>query len=1565
MRTLNKIKIAIAALFVGLLCSSPLASLAQNENGVTDQGESTTKVGGSYVNENGKFVCWPRVTSYGKLLTYGPVVTTDSVNSITSTTATLYGNVVHDGWCGVTEQGFEVSTDANFTTIVAKVVMNPQPSFTPCIYPACLCAGNEYHKEVTGLTAGTHYYYRAYAKNPCAPAPSYGDTLEFETPGAAFTVSVTPDDAVVFCPGATGSQNLTYTVSYSPSTIPSPTFQWYFDGTEVSGETGSSYTRTYTNSVGSHTVKCEVTSSGVTRDGSVTTAVSNYTVPSLAISGDASICAGATGNLTASTGFDSYAWSSNVYSSTANEATYKNAGTYTVTATTSDDCTATASTSVTVNSPAISGTLSVSSQTICYGADATLTASFSGTSTGTLSYQWYQGSTALSEQTSSTLNLTAPTASGTYTCVLTADVNGCTVSTTSSGMLTVNHPVADIASLTASPSSVCSGETSTLTATVGSTTGTLSYQWKKGSSNVSGSSLTLTTDPITANTTYSLTQTATVGSCTATDTKSVEVAVTTPSVTTNAVTGKTCVAATFNANNSGCSDARGFVYSSTNTTPTCGGSDCTPVIDGTGTGNWSSSITDLTPDTKYYVQAWVNTNGTYTYGGVVNFKTEPINLTVSAQNGTINLCSELKQTVVTMTATPDCDADNAGNNYAWSLSPAYPYTASADGKTITVTVTSSTSERIDVTGTCTLTHSTGYTVTASDYSIIYKEGTSPDICVCEDSYNGTVAITDVTNINASTIQWYAGTDATGTPIPALNGQTGINTGSYAEGYYTIKCASPLGCVNTRTVTLGFPFKRCASLGTTGNTSESIDAGGVWQITDNRSANGNTSTTYRVIQIGSQCWMAENLRYKQAVDGLTAGISRTDLVNQSIYTYPIYFTWPEPGSRMNNWTAAQNWSAADVTARYGYLYTWVGAMDMPATVQTRGTLFPPVQRDYHIQGVCPDGWHLPTDGEFFQLEHELGVSRADSAVVTTCIRLDNEPDDPRLRTTRGSENDAGTVAATGCDWYQNAAAHCPQDYCYDVRNDRGFSAVPAGVFVPEHDPIARSFQLVGQYANFWTASQAVNLHVGHEDFSDAAYTHHLIASQAGWGRYRADKHNGFSVRCVRDMVTTTTPTNVTTSSATVGGTVLEDAEYTITEYGICWSNTGTPSISGSHRAAGSNTGPFTMNLTSADIPSGEYQYCAYAINSEGVYYGLTKTVQILAAPQVETVSYSDISTSPNSITLHGNLISTGGEATTVRGICWGTSANPTLSDNVATATGSGTGEYSVTITPPSASTTYHYCAYATNSLGTVYGNDMTFVLSPCAGHNTIQIQGDNYTLIEVGSQCWTTNLHVTEYADGTPIPRGNLVNGGWSAFSDPNPLDGIYKDPYYYEPYNANSGLTETDWAARVTTWGRLYNWLAATRGESGSQVQGICPNGWHVPTLADWQALMAATPSHFAACDVCKAERWPENTTVTGSPGWGMYAQRVGGIYAYVNATHFSVDAAGIINPNNEVHGGVAYGDATPSAVDLTVNYWCADGAANPYYIWFEHNKAGLNANDNASNYNARNYGFYVRCVKN
>ena len=1568
MRTLNKIKIAIAALFVGLLCSSPLASLAQNENGVTDQGESTTKVNSSYVNENGKFVCWPRVTSYGKLLKYAPIATTDSANNITGTAATLYGNVLHDGWCGLTVEGFEVSTDLTFTTIVATVTIT-SPTFTPCDYPDCICDKNKYSKEVTGLTPGTHYYYRAYATNDCGTG--YGDTLEFETPGAAFIVSVTPDDAVVFCPGATGSQNLTYTVSYSPSTIPSPPFQWYFDGTAVSGETGTTYTRTYTNSVGSHTVKCEVTSSGITRDGSVTTAVSNYTVPSLAISGDASICVGATGNLTASTGFDTYAWSSNVASYSTNNATYTAAGTYTVTATTSDGCTATASTSVTVTNPNLAGTFSASSANIRSGDNASLTATYTGSYSGTLSYQWYQGSgaskIALSGKTSSTLDLTAPVTAGDYTCVLTHTLNGCSSTMEAVGNITVKPTVA-ITSLTAAANPVCSGESTTVTPTMGSYSGTLSYAWSTGASGT-GVPGAITTGALTSNTTYKLTVTATTGSCSVTATKSIAITVTNTSATTNNVASVTCVSATLSGSNTACSDARGFVYSSTNSTPTVGGTGCTNIPVTNGTGSFTNALSGLTPNTTYYVCAYSHSADGYVYGTVKDFTTDPITLTMSAQDKNINLCQLPHQTVVTISATPNCDESHI-SNYTWSLSPGAPtatYTQSSDGKTITVTV--STSTEINVSATCTLHHVSGYTNSKMDYSIIGVYGDQPEICVCEDSYNGTVTLTNPPAAQISSIVWQQqGGVGHSTSTVGLN----KNDPTTPEGTYDVTITNTYGCQATRSVILGFPFDRCASLGTNGSTSETTDANGVWQITDNRSANGNTSTTYRVIKIGSQCWMAENLRYKQAVDGLTAGISRADLVNQSIYTYPIYFTWPEPGSRMNNWTAAQNMSAADVTARYGYLYTWVGAMDMPATLQTRGTLFPPEQRDYHIQGVCPDGWHLPTDGEFFQLEHELGVSRADSAVVTTCIRPDNEPDERRIGTTRGSENDAGTVAATGCDWYQNTAAHCPQDYCYDVRNDRGFSAVPAGVFVPQYDPIALCFQIVGQQANFWTASQAVNLHVGHDDFSDAAYTHHLIASQAGWGRYRADKHNGLSVRCVRDMVTTTTPTNVTTSSATVGGTVLEDAGYTITERGICWSNTGTPSISGSHRAAGSNTGSFTMNLTSADIPSGEYQYCAYAINSEGVYYGLTKTVQILAAPSVTTGSTSDISTSPNTITLQGTVTADGGDPATTRGICWSTSANPTTSDNSTQASGTGKGDFSVTISSGLASATeYHYRAWAHNDRGTTYGADKTFKVDPCAGQAQITIDGDNYTLIPIGAQCWTASLHATHYPDGSPLVRGYDPAGSPDKYlytNSLNPAD--VHTPYFYEPYDeTNPPGDATD---RINVWGRLYNYYAATRGETGARVQGLCPDGWHIPAQSEYVDLMNGAQAQVGAAlpyayTVTSKNTWYQEdataNTTAGTPAWGCTS---GQGLGFAN-THFKAYPVGIFNKDWYTvgpGGGAAPMKGVPHQSKQVVNFWCSDVGPNyPKFVALTYNQIGMSFyGGDAGSYN--DYGFSVRCVK-
>lgn len=92
------------------------------------------------------------------------------------------------------------------------------------------------------------------------------------------------------------------------------------------------------------------------------------------------------------------------------------------------------------------------------------------------------------------------------------------------------------------------------------------------------------------------------------------------------------------------------------------------------------------------------------------------------------------------------------------------------------------------------------------------------------------------------------------------------------------------------------------------------------------------------------------------------------------------------------------------------------------------------------------------------------------------------------------------------------------------------------------------------------------------------------------------------------------------------------------------------------------------------------------------------------PVVTTSAASDITAT--SATGNGNVTSDGGSAISERGFCWSTASNPTTSDSKVTAAGT-TGAYTGTLSSLSASTTYHYRAYAINAFGTSYGQDQSF------------------------------------------------------------------------------------------------------------------------------------------------------------------------------------------------------------------------------------------------------------------
>jgi len=95
---------------------------------------------------------------------------------------------------------------------------------------------------------------------------------------------------------------------------------------------------------------------------------------------------------------------------------------------------------------------------------------------------------------------------------------------------------------------------------------------------------------------------------------------------------------------------------------------------------------------------------------------------------------------------------------------------------------------------------------------------------------------------------------------------------------------------------------------------------------------------------------------------------------------------------------------------------------------------------------------------------------------------------------------------------------------------------------------------------------------------------------------------------------------------------------------------------------------------------------------------------LKVPELTTATVSDIG--PSSAKSGGNISSDGGAAVTAHGVCWSSASNPTTTDS-KTSDGPNTGTYKSSITGLTANTLYHVRAYAINSVGTAYGNDIAF------------------------------------------------------------------------------------------------------------------------------------------------------------------------------------------------------------------------------------------------------------------
>lgn len=284
-------------------------------------------------------------------------------------------------------------------------------------------------------------------------------------------------------------------------------------------------------------------------------------------------------------------------------------------------------------------------------------------------------------------------------------------------------------------------------------------------------------------------------------------------------------------------------------------------------------------------------------------------------------------------------------------------------------------------------------------------------------------------------------------------------------------------------------------------------------------------------------------------------------------------------------------------------------------------------------------------------------------------------------------------------------------------------------------------------------------------------------------------------------------NITNISAYSGAEIKDKGKYEIIRQGICWSTKPNPTIADFHVKDNSDSVAFMMKITDL-IPNTKYYLRAYATNYISTVYGNEIEFQTTGEKPALSTNSVNIKTY-HSIECGGNISSDGGDQILAKGVCWGENSEPSITDN-KTIEDQGAGLFTSNITNLKSNTKYYIRAYATNSVGTTYGDVKSFTLWLNVPEDSIlDIDGNTYHTIRIGDQIWMQeNLRVTKFQDGTSLKQLNEQS------------DWTEKNSYGYYNIVDNS------------SFGYIYN------GYAIMENQNICPLGWHVPTMSEWNRLI-------------------------------------------------------------------------------------------------------------------------------
>jgi len=401
---------------------------------------------------------------------------------------------------------------------------------------------------------------------------------------------------------------------------------------------------------------------------------------------------------------------------------------------------------------------------------------------------------------------------------------------------------------------------------------------------------------------------------------------------------------------------------------------------------------------------------------------------------------------------------------------------------------------------------------------------------------------------------------------------------------------------------------------------------------------------------------------------------------------------------------------------------------------------------------------------------------------------------------------------------------------------------------------------------------------------------------------------FTTQTTATLSATATPTSLTTTSAISGGTISSTGGATITTSGLVWGASVNPTISLSTKTTdGTSAGTFTSSISGLTQGT-TYHIRVYATNYLGTSYGPDITFTTLTTPTVSATA-AITSISGTTATGGGTITADGGASITARGVVYGTSSG---SSTYSSTSGTGTGTFISNLTGLIPATTYYVRAFATNSVGTVYGPEFSFsssstapIISTTAASSITKVDAvsggtitaNGGSAITASGICWSTSA--------TPTIANSKTTDGTASGTFTSSMTGLaLGTTYYVRAYATNSIGTGYGVAQSFTTMpfenvptatnpvpNGLLLYLDATRSASYS--------GSGTTTWADISGLSPAG-----------------DATLVGSPVFGSSSLANGSgsftfnsnIYAKTTKT-FTIDNEityiAWINPSQSFDGGV------------------------------------------------------------